>query len=251
VSQRDSEPSPPDGGERVVSIARATLRGVDFRKARFDRFSLAGALFLSCDFRGLRLDKRYQPMFSASPRSVFRDCRFEGADLRRIHPDQARFERCTFDDALIDGWKCETAEFVDCRFAGPLGTVTFRGRPGSAAAKATMAERKQNEFSGNDLRDADLTNVTFAGGIELGRQRLPLDDDHIYLDRFPQRLSRAQAEVTRWDVQDERIAGLDMLRDLATRFAEQRDIFAPRLAKGGPPARVQTRVWALLERSVA
>lgn len=190
-------------------------------------------------------------MFSATPRSVFRDCRFEGADLRRIHPDQSRFERCTFDDALIDGWKCEVAEFVDCRFGGPLGAVTFRARPSGAAAKAAAGDRKRNEFSGNDFRDADLANVTFTGGIELSRQRLPIDDDHIYLDRFPQRLSRARAEIVRWEKQEERIAGLAMLRDLATRFAEQRDIFAARIVKGATPSRVQTQVWDVLERAVA
>ena len=44
---------PPD---RVVAINRATLRGVDFRKARFDSFALAGCVFISCDFRMIRFE---------------------------------------------------------------------------------------------------------------------------------------------------------------------------------------------------
>ena len=85
--------NPPDvPSDRVVAINRATLRGVDFRKARFDKFTLAGCLFVSCDFRAIRFDARYQPLFAALPQSTFRDCRFDGADLRRIRPAHARFE---------------------------------------------------------------------------------------------------------------------------------------------------------------
>ncbi len=266
MSQPDSEPKPPPPDEaaapssdpgipdvapdRVVAINRATLRGVDFRKARFDRFLLAGVLFVQCDFRAIRFDKLYQPMFAATPQSIFRDCRFDGADLRRIKPGQVRFERCTFDDAAIDGWKTDAAEFVGCRFAGALGTVTFHGRPTGAAAAAIDPPRRRNEFVANDFRDADLDRVTFALGIELRAQRLPLSERYVYLDRLPQRLARAQAEVQRWDVREEQTAAMQMLRDLTLRYREQNDLFASRVAASGQSARVQTRVWALLERAV-
>jgi hypothetical protein len=249
VSQRGSEPSPPEGDDRVVAISRATLRGVDFRKARFDRFSLAGCLFLSCDFRGLRLDKRYQPMFSAQPHSIFRDCRFDGTDLRRVKPDQARFERCTFDDALLDGWRTDLAEFVGCRFAGAMGRVTFFGRPAGAAARRVDAQRKRNEFSGNDFRDADLDSVIFIG-VDLAAQRLPVGDRYVRLDRFPQRIAHARAEIVRWEIQEERLLALAMLRDLSTRWRDQGEIIEPRMRGGGPPARLQTRVWDVLERAI-
>ncbi|MDQ2952625.1 MAG: hypothetical protein M3R54_10220 [Chloroflexota bacterium] len=265
MSQRDSEPNqpPPDGAapgssdpgtadvapDRVVAINRATLRGVDFRKARFDKFLLAGVLFVQCDFRAIRFDKLYQPMFAASPQSIFRDCRFDGADLRRIKPGQVRFERCTFDDAAIDGWKPESAEFVGCRFAGALGMVTFYGRPTGAGA-AIDPPRKRNEFSQNDFRDADLDRVTFALGIDVRSQRLPVSERYVYLDRLPQRLARAQAEVRRWDVQEEQAAAMQMLRDITLRYREQNDLFASRVSASGTSARVQTRVWALLERTV-
>ena len=120
MSQQDSGPSESDA-ERVVQLHRATLRAVDFRKARFDRFALGGCLFERCEFRGLQTDARLAPFFTALPRSVFRDCQFDGADLRRVRLGQSRFERCTFDDALMAGCRAETAEFIDCRFAGRLG----------------------------------------------------------------------------------------------------------------------------------
>ena len=251
----EQRPAPPDDLDapldRVVSINRATLRGVDFRKARFDSFALAGCIFISCDFRMIRFDKRLQGLFTAVPHSTFRDCKFDGADLRRVRPGLARFERCTFDDAAIDGWRTEASEFVDCRFAGSLGTVVFYGRPTGTAGRVVERERKKNEFSGNDFRDADLDHVTFTGGIELRTQRLPRDDRYILLDRFPQRVAHARAEIVRWEVQEERIAAQDMLRALTVRFRDQNEIFASRMAASGPAARVQTRVWAELERTLA
>ena len=247
MSQQDSEPSPPET-DRVIAIDRATLRNVDFRKARFDRFSLAGSLFLACDFRRLRFERRYQPIFTALPRNVFRDCRFDGADMRRVRPDQARFERCTFDDATLDGWRAEAAEFVGCRFAGALGTVTFFGKPRGTAGRAAGAERKRNEFTGNDFRDADLDQVVFTHGIDLRAQRLPSSERYVRLDRFPYRLARAKEEVVRWETQEERVAGLAMLKELATRYRDQAEIIASRVWPAGPSAHVRTLVWATLER---
>jgi hypothetical protein len=244
ASQRAKTPS-----DRVIAIGRATLRGVDFRKARFDKFTLEGCLFVSCDFRALRLDQRYQPLFAARPASIFRDCRFDGADLRRLRPGESRFEHCTFDDALLDGWRSEVAEFVGCRFAGALGRVIFNGRPSGNAGRGVL--RKRNEFAQNDFREADLDQVIFTAGIDLSAQWLPAAERYVRLDRFPQRLARAHAEIVRWDVHEERVAAVTMLRELATRYREQREVIASRMAATGAAARVQTRVWALLERAIA
>ncbi|MEK7863908.1 MAG: pentapeptide repeat-containing protein [Chloroflexota bacterium] len=243
-------PASDHASDRVVAFGRATLRGVDFRRARFDKFSLAGCLFVSCDFRAIRMDKRYQPLFAATPRSIFRDCRFDGADLRRIRPAQTRFERCTFDDADLDGWRSEAAEFLGCRFAGALGAVTFFGRPMGASGRGAEGARKNNAFTDNDFRDADLDRVVFAHGVDLVAQRLPASDRYVRLDRFPQRLARARTAIVRWDVQEERVAALAMLRALATRYPGQAAIIASRVSGTGPAARVQTRVWAVLERAV-
>ena len=169
--------------------------------------------------------------------------------MRRVRPAYARFERCTFDDTAIDGWKTEASEFIGCRFAGALGAVTFFGKPSGSTGHAILPQRKRNEFAQNDFRDADMDHVTFMLGIDLSTQRLPLSERYVYLDRFPQRLTRASAEIGRWDVQEERVSGLDMLRELSGRFREQNQIFASRVGASGHAARVQTRVWSALERA--
>ncbi len=246
MSQPDSEPKQPDD-ERVVALHRATITGVDFRRARFDKFSLGGCLFDRCDFRGLRLDRRLAPLFVAVPRSVFRDCSFDGADLRRALLGQSRFERCTFDDACIDGSHTESAEFVDCRFAGPLDGVTFYGAPSVSEAKRSDPPRKRNEFHGNDFRDAELIDVAFVSGIDMRRQRFPDDDLHVRIEGFARRLAKARGEIDQW-YERERVPALVMVATLAARWRDQDIVVARRWTpRIKAPDRVQARVWELLE----
>ena len=246
MSPPDSERRRPDD-ERVVALHRVTLTAVDFRRARFDKFSLGGCLFDRCDFRGLKLDRRLAPLFVALPRSVFRDCSFDGADLRRALLGQSRFERCTFDDASMDGSHAEAAEFVDCRFAGPLDGVTFHGAPFGPEAKRLDPPRKRNEFHGNDFRDADLLDVVFDSGIDMRRQRFPDDDLHVRVEGFQRRLAKARGAIDQW-YERERVPALVMVATLAARWRDQDIVVARRWTpRIKAPDRVQARVWELLE----
>ncbi len=247
MSQPVSERRRPDD-ERVVELHRATLTAIDFRRARFDRFSLGGCLFDRCDFRGLKVDRRLAPLFAATPRSVFRDCHFDGADLRRARLGQSRFERCTFDDARFEGSRTEAAEFVDCRFAGPLDGVTFHGAPWGPEAKHLDPPRRRNEFRGNDFRDAELIDVAFVAGVDMDRQRFADDEMHVRIEGFQRRLAKARAEIKHQWYERERAPALLMLAALAARWRDQDVVVArrwtPRIKASD---RVQARVWALLE----
>jgi uncharacterized protein YjbI with pentapeptide repeats len=246
VSQQDSEPKQPDD-ERVVALHRATISGVDFRRARFDKFTLGGCLFDRCDFRGLKLDRRLAPLFVALPRSVFRDCRLDGADLRRAHLGQSRFERCTFDDAHLEDAETVATEFIGCRFAGPLVRLTFYGAPSSAEAKRLDPPRRRNEFRGNDFRDAELIDVAFIDGIDMDQQRFPEDELHVRIERFQRRLPKARAEIKQW-YERERAPALAMLATIEARWRDQDIVVARRWTpRIKAPDRVQARVWELLE----
>src|SRR5438093_324419 len=85
----------------VLMLSRATVRDADFRRVTFDQFAPEGCTFERCDFSGQALDRRYQPLFSSRRQSIFRDCKFDDADLTGVRPGQARFERCTFDNAKV------------------------------------------------------------------------------------------------------------------------------------------------------
>ena len=246
MSQQDSEPKEPDD-ERVVALHRATITSVDFRSARFDKFTLGGCLFDRCDFRGLKPDRRLAPLFVALPRSVFRDCRFDGADLRRAHLGQSRFERSTFDDARLEDSDTSAAEFIGCRFAGSLARVTFFGAPPSALAKQLDPPRRRNEFRANDFRDAELIDVAFVDGIDMDRQRFPEDELHVRVDHFQRRLPKARAEIKQW-YDRERAPALAMLAMLEERWRDQDIVVARRWTpRIKAPDRVQARVWELLE----
>jgi pentapeptide repeat protein len=246
VSQQDSEPKQPDD-ERVVALHRATITSVDFRSAQFDKFTLGGCLFDRCDFSGLKLDRRLAPLFAALPRSVFRDCRFDRADLRRAHLGQSRFERCTFDDARLEHSDTGAAEFIGCRFAGALDRVTFYGAPSGAEAKRLEPPRKRNEFRANDFRDAELLDVAFVDGVDMDRQRFPDDELHVRVDKFQRRLPKARGEIKEW-YERERAPALAMLATLEVRWRDQDVVVArrwtPRIKASD---RVQARVWELLE----
>jgi pentapeptide repeat protein len=248
VSQQDSGPSDP-AEEAVIVLGRAGLSNVDFRKAKFEKLQLAVANFVACDFRGLRLGDRFQAFFATRPRSVFRTCRFDGADLRQISPEGTRFERCSFEDAKLDGWTPSRAEFVECRFAGPVVRVTFTGRPAGPGSTRIDPPRPRNEFRGNDFRDAQLVDTVFVLGIDIDQQRWPASDDYVRIDKFLRRLEVARAEVLSWDAGELRTGALAMLQSLSQRWQDQRDIIAMRVTPGPIAPRVQNRVWDLLERA--
>jgi len=252
VSQQDSGPSSdrPDGdSEAVIVLGRASLANVDFRKAKFEKLQLSVANFVGCDFRGLRLGDRFQPFFSTRPRSVFRLCRFDGADLRQISPEGTRFERCTFEDAKLDGWTPARAEFVECRFAGKVVKVTFTGKPAGQGSTRIDPPRPRNEFRGNDFRDAQLIDTVFVLGIDLDQQRWPVSDDYVRIGKFVRRLEAARSEILSWEAGELRSGALAMLQSLAQRWQDQRDVIALRVGPGTIPPRVQNRVWDVLERA--
>jgi hypothetical protein len=240
----------PDDATGVVSVGRAGLANVDFRKARFDKFQLGVGNFVACDFRGIRLDEKFAPLFMTRPRSTFTSCKFDGADLRQISPEGTRFEKCSFDDARLDGWNPVRAEFVECRFAGTVRSVTFSGRPAGPGSTRIDPVRSKNDFRGNDFRDAQLVDTVFVFGIDLGQQRWPEGNDYVRLDKFHRRLEAARADILGWEAGEIRTAGLAMLQSLAQRWQDQREIIGLRVSPAVKAApRVQIRVWDALEHA--
>jgi len=101
----------------IVRLERQTIADVDFSATAIDSFAPSDCVLERCDFRGSTLDRRMRPLFRTARRNTFRECRFDGVDLRAIDPGTARFEKCTFDGADLSGWSAMTAEFIDCHFA--------------------------------------------------------------------------------------------------------------------------------------
>lgn len=235
----------------LVVLQRATLANVDFARASFDRLAPSGCLFLSCDFRNVKLDRRMHALFKAKRRNIFRDCRFDGADMTQIDPGPSRFEQCSFVGASLNGWSATTAEFVDCRFAGRITHVRFYGKPFGPAADDIEPRRDVNEFAGNDFRDAELLDVAFLMGIDLAKQVWPEGEDYVHLDRIHQRLTRSRAEIIRWKDLDARHQALEMVQKLSFLYRQQNDVVARRSDPEDATAPdIQLRVWDELARAI-
>lgn len=235
-------------GEGLVALERATMEGVDFRLAAFAQLRSTGCVFVRCDFRGLVFDQRLQALFTSRIQSVFRECRFDEADLRRASPGQSRFESCSFDGARLDRWTSLCAEFVDCHFAGRVQGAKFYGRPHGASAAQLAPARTVNEFAGNDFRDVELVDALFVYGIPFAKQRWPEGADHVRFDRLHQRLQRARLEIMRWGELERRQAALEMVLGLSSRYGEQTELVRLRHDDGPVPVATQDEVWELIAR---
>lgn len=230
--------------ERSVVLEACRYEDVSFAKLRFDYFGSHGSTFDRCDFTGARLRGS---LGLGVVDSVYRECRFGRSDLRGIYPGPgtARFERCSFENVRLKTFIAHHAEFVECVFTGTVQGVMFWGHGLSDAE-----QRYRNEFQGNDFSRAKLVDVGFAGGIDLLAQRLPHDPAHVFLDRWPERVAHARAEILRWTELDERRDALEMLEFFSTgAFAEQEQLFADRGNVRFVPQPLAERVWSLLERS--
>jgi len=195
----------------------------------------ADSIFDRCECRS----SVFVGSLSGAPgRAFFRDCLFDRADLRKAAPGNGRFERCSFDHARLDGWNSWSAEFVDCRFAGPLRKVEFRGiSPYEAAAQRRTAtsndvsssDRGGNEFRGNDFREADLDHVEFLDRIDLDAQRLPGGPDYLRVDVRPETIDRVVAAAERSLALEQREKFLLLVqRWLRPRHAGQPEVFRKR-----------------------
>jgi uncharacterized protein YjbI with pentapeptide repeats len=229
-----------------VHFDRATLVDVDLTNTRFDSFAATASVFERCNFRSMVVE-RGGGLGLGRLQTVYRDCTFERADPRHVMPGNARFERCAFQD--LRGWRCFTAEFVECTFTGRLDDVKFFGRPldDSGRHERLKPPRTVNEVAGNDFSRARVTDVDFRYGVDLSRQKLPAGPEYVRLSRLQERVARAQATVEReWTgpEQEETLVMLSYFRDRwQQELFDRRDVdLASR--------EVRERVWDLLEHAL-
>lgn len=230
-----------------VFFEAARVSRVSFHKMRFKTFLARDCAFSECDFRQVR--SVWGSDFSTVPQSVYRDCRFDGADLRNFDPGVARFEHCSFVGARLDGWRATAGEFIDCEFSGPIRNVKFFGRP--YGVLADHLQRTVNEFRGNDFRLAELVGTDFAMGIDIGAQCWPEDTAYIRLDRMSERIRHVRADVVRWSDLEARQDALSMLDILLQDVQDGQDeLFARRSNLGREYPEVRECVWDRLATAI-
>jgi len=236
-----------------VVVENAICERVDFSKHKFDPLAAGTVRFVECNFSRSRLSySTLGPLGSKDRQALYRDCRFDRADMRHMpHIGNARFERCSFRETRMEGWRADWAEFIDCAFSGRMYDCRFAGRPWSDEDGATRRER--NEFTGNDFREAELDGVMFVYGIDLDAQLLPESDRYLRLDRPVERLDRVRAQIARWPQDDVREYGLLTLRMVdGAGDREQRSLWIdrPLFASQGRFPGVSERILAMLEHAL-
>jgi hypothetical protein len=234
----------------VPPNTRVEFRGIQatdvgFKGARFWWYLAGSSTFTSCDFSHVRIEAGNLGM---DPATIYRRCRFDGADLRNANPLFARFEQCSFDGADFRGFRSFYAEFVECHFAGRIVSAKFFGRPEGLTEPPPLLKRQTNEFRGNDFREAELIDTGFVHGIEIKAQQWPQSDAYVMLDRIHERIQKARATVLSWQDDNARKEALLMFQIYGDDTEHQDGLFARRDDVPITPA-VRDQAWDLLERA--
>ena len=236
-----------------VVMDQAHFERVDFSGQKFDPLAVGSASFVECDFGNAKLvHASLGSIVPGDAQSFYRDCRFDGANMRALpHIGNARFQRCSFRGAKIEGWRADKAEFVDCVFSGRMYDCRFAGRPWDDDMGVTR--RSRNEFRGNDFREAQLEAVMFVYGIDLRAQTMPEGERYLRLDRPSERIDLVRRQVALWSDDSAREYALSILRDYSDQgCAEQAELWVDRnLFSGGRWPGVGDRVWDMMESSLA
>jgi uncharacterized protein YjbI with pentapeptide repeats len=235
------EPQAPD-----VRFEGVTVTGVDFSGLRVWRLAASDSTFDECDFSDLRLE--HGPL-ALPPPVLYRECRFDRADLRHIEPGHARFEGCSFRETRIEQWFAYCSEFVDCVFTGMIKSCMFSATPLDCGGGFLGLRRKKRlEFRGNDFREATLADTSFVGGVDLDAQLLPEGSQYLRLNHASQRIASAKdlaLELPDAEARDQIIGALDALADDT---GEQRDLLVNKNDYDDLAPQAEQELWRLLER---
>jgi len=214
-------------GQRIVFAKEdwVFMDGVDFVRVDLSRqrgsslHVAGGSRFVECDFSNVRF--RNSAQLGGRDQSVYERCSFDGAALHGCGAN-VRMVGCTFRNARLTDWFGTALELVDCQFDGcKIERSKFWGRP--HGIPPNVPDRPHNEFVGNDFSRADLRGVSFAGGIDLTKQKMPLARNYLMVRDLAVAIDRARAAVALWADDGPRTQALGKLRGLDETRAEGQD----------------------------
>lgn len=234
------------GPLKIPRNPRRALIGQVWSGLHLIQFAATNATFERCRFSGVRFDTA---SFGAGPRmSQYRDCEFDDASIDFAPGGRARFVDCSFRNVRLTNWIATTMELVGCTFSGTLRRAIFNAR-----VPAQLGEelgRLENEFHDNDWRNMTLRDVTFRGGIDLARERLPVGEEYLYVPNAGAALALARRHLES-NVDTFREDGLLLLTVLEAEVSRgQRQLFLCRDDyEGSLGSHVVTGVFELLRQT--
>ena len=169
--------------------------------------------------------------------SLYERCSFDGVTFHGCGGN-VRLVDCTFRNARLTDWFGTALEMINCQFDGcRIERSKFWGRP--HGIPPNLPDRSHNEFVGNDFSQADFRDVSFVGGIDLLRQKMPLGANYRLVRDLSAAIDRARAVVALWADEEARIPALRKLR-----------VLSEMAAQGQNQALIDTRTWAMPETAV-
>ena len=154
-----------------------TVERQDFRGLQFDKWTAVACRFVECDFSSSQIEDMCFGGGTAT--TVYERCKFDGARLGLVAPGVARFVECSFREMIIRDANFADAEFVRCVFSGRLTHIQFwANRPVTGSQRF---DRTCNEIVDNDWSGCVFKDVSFRGGVDLARQRLPDGPEYVRL----------------------------------------------------------------------
>jgi hypothetical protein len=227
---------------KVLVLSGKRFVDESFANRRLEHFDAERCQFIRCRFDNARFSSA--SFASGMSESIYADCSFDGAWIRSGPMGPARFERCSFRDAVLSDWFCMEAEFVDCVFTGEIRSGWFNGTILREDMRKALG-RSRNEISGNDFTGMTFNDVAFRTGVDLKLQQLPSGPEYVFLPDARDALNRATTLVRQWTDQDLRESAITMINTLESELEHgQRQL----LLREGDAYPKERKIWDELVR---
>ncbi len=182
-------------GKDIIIENRKVMSEV-FENLKVDDFRSINSQFYGCAFKDMKIKDIC--FGSGLSQSVYHDCTFENFDFFSSVAGIALFENCVFVGVDARQFICKEVEFINCKFSGRFRKVLFSGSISTA-----KNQRKRNRFINNDLSNVSFEDFGFRGGVDLENQKLPPNNDFIYVKQGREFLDFKKSEVIK--VSDSRL----------------------------------------------
>lgn len=172
------------------------VMGSRFENCLFDNAKLPGyrawsAVFKRCSFKSASLRDTLlgaAEQEGGKPGSLYEDCDFSGADLRKVSTEQGRFVRCVFVGSRWHFTQTLSAVFEKCDFRdAEVNEVRFDGR---RFDNYDLTGLNDNKMANCDFSTARLYASSFLA-IDFRNLIAPIGDQFYLIDAYPSRVRTA------------------------------------------------------------
>lgn len=201
---------------RSAWLEKCKFFGVRFDGADLSSISDHGNYFENCTFSRTKL----REACLGYEGSKYLRCQFVGASFARAVFIRPEFDESTFVDCKLKGADFNASSFAECKFSGRLEDVWFRGGYGHPMDAREFGVARRNEMRSVSFADAELRDVTFSNGCDLGSVIVPARGNYRLYRAWGRRLSALQAKAQGWAPNDAQEAEV-FVRSHAVHAAEQ------------------------------